>query len=293
MHKKKMELPLHDAVIAGDADLVDALIRRGANVNKKNFDGETPLLISTLLENMKVVEKLVNAGADVNLKDNKGNTALQYALNYLDDLNIARILIEAGGNVDVARLNGSTALHFAALHNNVTVIEYLLRNGMDANTRDDQERTPLHLAGIFNKGSSHLGLVETLLKSRADVTVVDGYDMTPLEYLARNVDEKGKNEYCELFRRYECSNANFEACVTADELVSVSSGASTGKVDDEVDYNRLLVMMNAMKEEHERRFKEMRDRCKELEQKIHEVQEGRNMIILFILLWWILFRMIF
>lgn len=178
MESLKEEPTIHDACIDGDIALVQSLLNQGASINSKNPEGETALHISTLLANSEILTLLVKSGADVNIKDDKkGFTALQFALEFLDDLKIAEILIDAGGEVDIEKVSQSTALHFATLHNNEKVIGFLLDSGMDVDLRDNQNRTPLFLASLLNKDASHLRAIGKLLDHGADADAEDEQGM--------------------------------------------------------------------------------------------------------------------
>ena len=67
---------LHWAVQQDDLDLVERLIRAGANVKAKNDYGATPMSEAAIVGNPAVIEKLLNAGTDVNSPNEDGQTAL-------------------------------------------------------------------------------------------------------------------------------------------------------------------------------------------------------------------------
>lgn len=75
------------------------LIRMGADINIRNRDGETPLLVALNSRHpfsKEAFEALVKADADVNAVDTAGNTCLSKAG---DDLNIIQLLIAHGAEV--------------------------------------------------------------------------------------------------------------------------------------------------------------------------------------------------
>ncbi len=55
---------LHWAVYYNDAELVDQLIKAGANVNTKNAFGSSPMSEAAVVGNVKVMRALLAAGAD-------------------------------------------------------------------------------------------------------------------------------------------------------------------------------------------------------------------------------------
>ena len=79
----KQWTPLHIAACSNKIEAVAALISHGADVNAREVDGETPLMLASYRGHAKVVEALLDAGADKELKATsgflKGKTALEIA----------------------------------------------------------------------------------------------------------------------------------------------------------------------------------------------------------------------
>ncbi|KAB5515042.1 ankyrin repeat protein, partial [Coniochaeta sp. 2T2.1] len=63
---------LRTAVFTGNCDLVDLLIRYGADINAANSDGKTPLYAAALEGFTQIAEVLLDHGADINI----GTTAM-------------------------------------------------------------------------------------------------------------------------------------------------------------------------------------------------------------------------
>ena len=64
-----------------------ALISHGADVNAREVDGETPLMVASYFGNAKVVEALLDAGADKELKATSGWAEGKTALVIARDMN--------------------------------------------------------------------------------------------------------------------------------------------------------------------------------------------------------------
>ena len=62
-----------------DKELVKDLIRAGANVNARNSEGTTVLMLATGADHQESVQELLNSGADVNACHPMGITALALA----------------------------------------------------------------------------------------------------------------------------------------------------------------------------------------------------------------------
>ncbi|PTY39925.1 ankyrin repeat domain-containing protein [Brachyspira hampsonii] len=63
----------------GGADLCYYMIKNGADINKKNKEGNTPLMIAAASYSYGIVGVLVNMGADYNIKNKEGQTAIDIA----------------------------------------------------------------------------------------------------------------------------------------------------------------------------------------------------------------------
>jgi ankyrin repeat protein len=71
--------PLLFAVSRRYVPMIEPLLSRGADVNWKNSQGQTPLMAAELGGSPEVVRLLIAKGADLNAKDSSGRTALSVA----------------------------------------------------------------------------------------------------------------------------------------------------------------------------------------------------------------------
>ena len=103
------------------------LIQKGANLELRNNEGETPLLTalsSTGEFRQEAAIILIKGGADVNAVDDDGNTCLS---KVGDDLNLMKLLIEHGAQVT------AEAVQSAIESAQVDILEVLLSQGDHAN----------------------------------------------------------------------------------------------------------------------------------------------------------------
>jgi ankyrin repeat protein len=59
----------------GNVEVVKILLEKGADINKANIDGQTPLMMAVGMGHEEVVEALLEYGANINAKTNEGYTA--------------------------------------------------------------------------------------------------------------------------------------------------------------------------------------------------------------------------
>ena len=76
---KKDKTALHFACEIGDEQIIELLVKHGADVNACDAYGFTPLQLAAIQGNMSVVKKLVELKADVNLTTADGKDAADYA----------------------------------------------------------------------------------------------------------------------------------------------------------------------------------------------------------------------
>ena len=85
--------PLHQAAAKGDLQIIDCLIRFGADVNAKTISGETPLMKAIAFYQTDAGKLLLKFGADPEMKNNvTGKTCLTQAIESRNDelINIIR-----------------------------------------------------------------------------------------------------------------------------------------------------------------------------------------------------------
>jgi ankyrin repeat protein len=128
------------AVRLNDVELVDRLIRAGANAKAANRYAVTPLYLAALNGNADVILKLLKAGAGANDAVTEGETALMTA-SRSGHVAAVKVLLEGGATVD-ARENwrGQTAVMWAAAEGHPDVIKALVAHGADANARSSIQK---------------------------------------------------------------------------------------------------------------------------------------------------------
>ncbi len=139
---------LHEAATNGDINKVKNLISKGADVNKIELDGTTPLHMVAFGGAMPSTEKhkevanlLIFHGADVNAKNIFSSTPLHNAA-FNDRFEIAKLLIEHGANINTKREDGATPLNLAKSQNNTDILRLLIKNGGFENPNFHSERLP-------------------------------------------------------------------------------------------------------------------------------------------------------
>lgn len=136
------ESMLHWATLGRKLEMVDALLTAGADVNWPGlFDGQTPLYVAVSVASKELVDKLLKAGANPNLGKLSvvGSTAPDAPVEVLTSpllksiewggSDIAALLIAAGADVNQGDQDGYTPLTLATERANEAVVKLLLKSG--------------------------------------------------------------------------------------------------------------------------------------------------------------------
>jgi ankyrin repeat protein len=178
--------PLDIAVRRGqseDEQLVELLLKGGAQVNAKDPFGLTPLLVAVQSDNQRIVKALLLNDADVNARDDYLYTPLHWAIRPGNQEMIESLLAHKA-SADAKDKAGETPLYFAVRGGDKAVVELLLARGADVNVQDVHGFTPLHRA--IETGNKDM--VESLLAHKADVNAKSKAGETPLHAAVGHID---------------------------------------------------------------------------------------------------------
>ena len=172
--------------------LIIILLKNGANINRKNSFGQSPLYLAMfdLKENSDVlmIKFLVKCRADVNEIFTFDDGAVTTPLNLAVSMNrpdVAKILLDYGANPNFQDNKGRTSLVYSVLTGN-EILRVILSHGGNPNIKDIEGRTALMLAVI--DGGSEDGIIESLIEFGADPNIQDNKGMTALMWAIAGKD---------------------------------------------------------------------------------------------------------
>lgn len=208
---------LHVAAQCRRAEMVELLIRRGADVNAIDHDADSVLHHAAANSGAQLLAALIEAGARVNVKNNFRHTPLHAAVA-AGDVGAVRVLVDNGAEVDAETVERRTSLSIAASKGLGEICSLLLSFGASACIADQEGFMPLHWAAREQR----VDVVE-ILTTGSLITAVDSRakgQVTPLHIAAA----RGSCDVCRVLIE---RGANIEA-TDADGKTALMHGSSCG-----------------------------------------------------------------
>ncbi len=129
----------------GKAEVVEWLLKKGANPEQKDTLGHTLLINAFKRGFLKIVEVLLKYGANPEAKNILGDSLMVSAFNDRN-LELMDLLLQYGAKKDISEL-----LVTAIKNSDFNIVNLLLRYGADINEKHKSGLTPLTIAEQNNK----------------------------------------------------------------------------------------------------------------------------------------------
>ncbi|XP_054469500.1 kinase D-interacting substrate of 220 kDa B [Anoplopoma fimbria] len=159
---------------------IKAHLDKFRDVDSRSDNGQTPLMVAAEQGNVEILQELIRRGANVNLDDVDCWTALISAAKE-GHIEVVRELLENNANLEHRDMGGWTALMWGAYKGRTDVVQLLLEKGANPNITGQYSVYPI----IWAAGRGHAEIVHLLLQHGAKVNCSDKYGTTPLIWAAR------------------------------------------------------------------------------------------------------------
>lgn len=180
-----LEQELHNATIARDSTRIEYLLKRGAKVDAKDTEGQTPLMVAAKGGDLSVINGLLEYKANPNARDNDGWTAAMYAVKS-NEPKIFRLLGKYQADFNLTNKDGLTALAMAVHDNKANAAVAMLDNNANP---DFAMGAAKYNALMLAVTKGNLTLAQTLLQYKANPNATNAGGVTPLMIAAhRNHD---------------------------------------------------------------------------------------------------------
>jgi len=179
--------PLHLASENGHLDIVKLLVESDSDSDNDmeavNVDGQTPLHMAVIEGHYDVIVYLLSCGADITCTDSTDNTLLHSAV-CTDNINIPKYIIDkCKPLINCTNNEGQTPLHDAIWCGNLDMIICLIANGANVNEQDNGGWSSLHLVASMYDEGDYNDIVKYLVDHGAIIDIPDKRQRTPL-YIA-------------------------------------------------------------------------------------------------------------
>jgi ankyrin repeat protein len=207
---RHVRTPLLYAAANGCEAVVQLLLEHKTDADAKDIDGRTPLSWAAAKGREAVVRLLLaTEGVDANSQDNSSRTPLLWTVvntewsnatgtraplgapsyNALRDYQMQLMLLEQENKRRLMMARQEQDMQLLLLHaagkGHKAIVELLLENGANADSKDDKGLTPL----LWAADKGHKGIVELLLENGANADSKDDKGLTPLLRAAQNGHE--------------------------------------------------------------------------------------------------------
>lgn len=165
-------------------DLMQKLISKGAKLNYPL--SKPPLIYASMYSKPDVVNLLLKNGANPNIKDTDNITPIMRSIMN-NNYDTTKLLIKYGSNVNYGGPeNDNIPINLAILKKNSKIINLLIDNGSNMNTVDRFLNTPVHYLLQTNK-TNNLIHDSTIFKAlySADLNIRNIKGVTPLHMMTR------------------------------------------------------------------------------------------------------------
>ncbi|XP_072249992.1 B-cell lymphoma 3 protein homolog [Leuresthes tenuis] len=179
------QTPLHLAVITKQTNIVEALLRAGADPTALDRHGQTAFHLCceyVQRDCLSVVLSLSPSSTSLEIRNFEGLSPLHLAVRQ-GHQDLAKMLLDAGADINAMDIkSGQNPLMHAVENNNTDMVHFLIENGCDVNNQSYSGNTALHIAC----GRGQEETVRLLLKSGADSSLKNNHNDTPVMVAKNN-----------------------------------------------------------------------------------------------------------
>jgi len=137
---------IHELAAGGEIDQVVAMLERDpGELDRRDWQGMTPLAVAAWHGQLDLVATLLDHGAQPDLKNNNGLTPLFCAVDR-GRPKLARLLIENGADVTTRGYEGRSLVHMAARAGDTWVLKQAIAHGGDVSASDRGGVKPMEFA---------------------------------------------------------------------------------------------------------------------------------------------------
>eukprot|EP01086_Lenisia_limosa_P006934 TRINITY_DN261_c0_g3_i1.p1 TRINITY_DN261_c0_g3~~TRINITY_DN261_c0_g3_i1.p1 ORF type:complete len:338 (-),score=53.63 TRINITY_DN261_c0_g3_i1:34-1047(-) len=152
---------LHQLCEAGQSNLVDLVLKKGAEANKLDFQGRSPLHLACSKGHSSLVSKLMHLGVNSQKQDHLGYSPLMHACQSGVEAT-ALMLVKTETDFSKSDRHGNTALHLAGMKGLFFVAEAIVKKCPEAKEYYNENFETPHAATLKQQNCGVKNLDKTL-----------------------------------------------------------------------------------------------------------------------------------
>ncbi|KAL5022245.1 hypothetical protein ScPMuIL_001400 [Solemya velum] len=155
--------PLHRAALFNHFTVVEYLLDKGANINARDCNDRTALLLAASKGNWKTVKCLLDHGADIYVNDQNSRNFLHLAIKSGEGLTQFGCVLMKGLKtlLDEKDEFGCTPLHYASKGGYLVAIDDLIKYGATINPKNNDRQSPFYFAARYGRYNTCKRLLES------------------------------------------------------------------------------------------------------------------------------------
>jgi quinoprotein dehydrogenase-associated probable ABC transporter substrate-binding protein len=171
-----LEQELHSATIARDSTRIEYLLKRGAKIDARDTEQQTPLIVAAKGGDISVMNGLLEYKANPNVQDDDGWTAAMHAVRS-NEPKVFRLLGKHKADFNITNKEGVTALAMAVNDNKANAAVAMLDNNANP---DFAMGAGKYNALMLAVTKGNLVMAQTLLQYKANPNAKNSGGVTPL-----------------------------------------------------------------------------------------------------------------
>ena len=170
-----------------DSIIKTVVVKCTKTMDYQDRHGCTALQDACRYSNKDIVELILKYGADTDIANSNGDVALHFAVEKANYESVL-VLLEYGAEINVSNTQYVTPLHTACVTKNVSLTQLLLSKGGDPNKINSQSVSPLALAAIQDSGTIAKVLIEygAYVHEKVSKEKINWIILTLLKYRAQS-----------------------------------------------------------------------------------------------------------
>lgn len=176
---------IHHVVGSSSTEIVKYFVDRNVNLEIRDNNGATPLMLAVLNGNHQIVEALLIAKADPNARDKDGCTPFMYAAPFgFDDISIIDLLMRYGADPKAKNKKGQSVANYFFMAGRIVELRHLAK----------KSKIKIDATELAPEGKVMLPCMPCKIDFLSENTLA--YAMEQLGFLAKDNAEFKRKEIC-------------------------------------------------------------------------------------------------